>query len=322
MRFIRTTLAAVAACCAAFAAHATEFRSADIHPDDYPTVTAVKFMGERLKELSGGKHTIRVYSSGALGNEKDAIEQAKIGALQMVRINIGAMNNICPETVVPTMPFLFRSVDHLHKVLDGPVGEEILKACERQGFVGLAYYDSGARSMFTAKKPVRKFEDMKGMKVRVQQSDLWVSMLEAMGANATPMPMGEVYTGLKTGLIDAAENNYPTYESSRSFEVAKYYTKTEHSMAPEMLLFSKRAWDRLSPQEQGWVRQAAKESVPYMRKQWAEREVKSLATVKAGGAEIIEIDKAPFQAAMKPVYDKFITDAKLKDLVKRVQDTQ
>ncbi|BFO55924.1 MULTISPECIES: TRAP transporter substrate-binding protein [Comamonadaceae] len=322
MKFIKTTLAAVAACLTAFAAQATEFRSADIHPDDYPTVTAVKFMGERLKALSGGKHTIKVYSSGALGNEKDAIEQAKIGALQMVRINIGAMNNICPETVVPTMPFLFRSVEHLHKVLDGPVGEEILKACERQGFVGLAYYDSGARSMFTAKKPVRKFEDMKGMKVRVQQSDLWVSMLEAMGANATPMPMGEVYTGLKTGLIDAAENNYPTYESSRSFEVAKYYSKTEHSMAPEMLLFSKRAWDRLSPQEQGWIRQAAKESVPYMRKQWAEREVKSLATVKAGGAEIIEIDKAPFQAAMKPVYDKFITDAKLKDLVKRVQDTQ
>ncbi|WP_026431769.1 TRAP transporter substrate-binding protein [Paracidovorax oryzae] len=322
MKFIKTTLAAVAACLTAFAAQATEFRSADIHPDDYPTVTAVKFMGERLKALSGGKHSIKVYSSGALGNEKDAIEQAKIGALQMVRINIGAMNNICPETVVPTMPFLFRSVEHLHKVLDGPVGEEILKACERQGFVGLAYYDSGARSMFTAKKPVRKFEDMKGMKVRVQQSDLWVSMLEAMGANATPMPMGEVYTGLKTGLIDAAENNYPTYESSRSFEVAKYYTKTEHSMAPEMLLFSKRAWDRLSPQEQGWIRQAAKESVPYMRKQWAEREVKSLATVKAGGAEIIEIDKAPFQAAMKPVYDKYITDAKLKDLVKRVQDTQ
>ncbi|ABM33164.1 TRAP transporter substrate-binding protein [Paracidovorax citrulli] len=322
MKFIKTTLAAVAACLTAFAAQATEFRSADIHPDDYPTVTAVKFMGERLKALSGGKHSIKVYSSGALGNEKDAIEQAKIGALQMVRINIGAMNNICPETVVPTMPFLFRSVEHLHKVLDGPVGEEILKACERQGFVGLAYYDSGARSMFTAKKPVRKFEDMKGMKVRVQQSDLWVSMLEAMGANATPMPMGEVYTGLKTGLIDAAENNYPTYESSRSFEVAKYYTRTEHSMAPEMLLFSKRAWDRLSPQEQGWIRQAAKESVPYMRKQWAEREVKSLATVKAGGAEIIEIDKAPFQAAMKPVYEKFITDAKLKDLVKRVQDTQ
>ncbi|GKT21230.1 TRAP transporter substrate-binding protein [Acidovorax sp. SUPP3334] len=323
MKFIKTTLAALAALTLSFgAAQATELRSADIHPDDYPTVTAVKFMGERLKALSGGKHTIKVFNNGALGSEKDTIEQAKIGALQMVRINIGAMNNICPETVVPTMPFLFRSVEHLHKVLDGPIGEEILKACEKQGFVGLAYYDSGARSMFTAKRPVRTFADMKGLKVRVQQSDLWVSMLEAMGANATPMPMGEVYTGLKTGLIDAAENNYPTYESSRSFEVAKYYTKTEHSMAPEMLLYSKRAWDRLSPEEQGWIRQAAKESVPYMRKQWAEREIKSLATVKAGGAEIIEIDKTAFQAAMKPVYDKFIPDAKLKDLVKRVQDTQ
>ncbi|GKS98143.1 TRAP transporter substrate-binding protein [Acidovorax sp. SUPP3434] len=323
MKFLKTTLATLAALTLGFgAAQATELRSADIHPDDYPTVTAVKFMGERLKALSGGKHTIKVFNNGALGSEKDTIEQAKIGALQLVRINIGAMNNICPETVVPTMPFLFRSVEHLHKVLDGPIGEEILKACEKQGFVGLAYYDSGARSMFTAKKPVRSFADMKGLKVRVQQSDLWVSMLEAMGANATPMPMGEVYTGLKTGLIDAAENNYPTYESSRSFEVSKYYTKTEHSMAPEMLLFSKRAWDRLSPEEQGWIRQAAKESVPYMRKQWAEREIKSLATVKAGGAEIIEIDKAPFQAAMKPVYDKFIPDAKLKDLVKRVQDTQ
>lgn len=322
MKRFKSTLLAVAASALALAAHATEFRSADIHPDDYPTVTAVKFMGERLKALSGGKHCIKVFNNSALGNEKDTIEQTKIGALQMVRVNIAPMNNICPETQVPTMPFLFRSVEHMHQVLDGPVGEDILKSCEKQGFIGLAFYDSGARSMFTAKKPVRSFADMKGLKVRVQQSDLWVSMIEAMGANATPMPMGEVYTGLKTGLIDAAENNYPTYESARAFEVAKYYSKTEHSMAPEMLLFSKRVWDKLSPEEQGWLRQAAKESVPYMRKQWAEREVKSLATVKAGGAEIIEIDKKPFEAAMKPVYDKFITDARLKDLVKKVQDTQ
>ncbi|HZF83059.1 MAG TPA: TRAP transporter substrate-binding protein [Burkholderiaceae bacterium] len=322
MKRFKSTLLAVAASVLAVAAHATEFRSADIHPDDYPTVTAVKFMGERLKALSGGKHSIKVFNNSALGNEKDTIEQTKIGALQMVRVNIAPMNNICPETQVPTMPFLFRSVEHMHKVLDGPVGEDILKSCEKQGFIGLAFYDSGARSMFTAKKPVRSFADMKGLKVRVQQSDLWVSMIEAMGANATPMPMGEVYTGLKTGLIDAAENNYPTYESARAFEVAKYYSKTEHSMAPEMLLFSKRVWDKLSPEEQGWLRQAAKESVPYMRKQWAEREVKSLATVKAGGAEIIEIDKKPFEAAMKPVYDKFITDARLKDLVKKVQDTK
>lgn len=318
---LSTICAALAAGLLALSAQATEFRSSDIHPDDYPTVQAVKFMGERLKALSGGKHSIRVYPNGALGGEKETIEQAKIGALAMVRVNVGAMNNVCNETVVPTMPFLFRSVEHMHKVLDGPVGQEILKACEKQGFIGLGFYDSGARSMFTAKRPVKSLADMKGMKVRVQQSDLWVSMLEAMGANATPMPMGEVYTGLKTGLIDAAENNYPTFESSRSFEVAKYFSKTEHSMAPEILLFSKRTFDKLSPEEQGWLRQAAKESVPYMRKQWAEREAKSLEVVKAGGAEIIEVDKAPFQAAMRPVYDKFITDAKLKDLVKRAQDT-
>ncbi|MDR2326958.1 MAG: TRAP transporter substrate-binding protein [Acidovorax sp.] len=321
MRF-KKLWAAMAAGLLAMSVGATEFRASDIQPEDYPTVLAIKFMGERLKALSGGKHSIRVYPSGSLGGEKETIEQTKIGALAMVRVNVGAMNNVCSETIVPTMPFLFRSKEHMHKVLDGAVGDEILKACEKQGLVGLAFYDSGARSIFTAKKPVRSFADMKGMKVRVQQSDLWVSMLEAMGANATPMPMGEVYTGLKTSLIDAAENNYPTYESSRAFEVAKYFSKTEHSMAPEIVLFSKRSFDKLSPQEQAWIRQAAKESVPYMRRLWAEREAQSLALVKAGGAEIIEIDKAPFQAAMRPVYDKFITDAKLKDLVKRVQDTQ
>ena len=172
------------------------------------------------------------------------------------------------------------------------------------------------------KKPVKTLADMKGLKVRVQQSDLWVALLEAMGANATPMPFGEVYTGLKTGLVDAAENNYPSYESSRHFEVAKFYSKTEHSMAPEVLLFSKKVWDTLTPEDQKAIRQAAKESVPYMRKLWDEREEKSLATVKAGGAQIIDVDKASFQGAMKPVYDKFISDPKAKDMIKRIQDTK
>jgi tripartite ATP-independent transporter DctP family solute receptor len=305
-----------------FVVQAAEFRSADIHPDGYPTVDAVKFMGERLKTLTNGKHSIKVFNNSSLGNEKDTIEQTKIGALAMTRVNIAPMNNICPETQVPTMPFLFRSKEHMRHVLDGPVGEEILAACASQGFIGLAYYDSGARSLYTAKKPVKSLADAKGLKIRVQQSDLWVSLLEAMGANATPMPYGEVYTALRTGLVDGAENNYPSYESSRHFEVAKYYSMTEHSMAPEMLLFSKRTWDTLGPEDQKAIRQAAKESVPYMRKLWDEREEKSLAIVKAGGAEIIKVDKASFQNAMKPVYDKFITDAKLKGLIMRIQDTQ
>ena len=306
----------------AVAAQATEFRSSDIHPDDYPTVLAVRHMSETLARSSGGKLSIKVFAKSALGNEKDTIEQTKLGALAMTRVNVAPMNNICPATMVPTMPFLFRSTEHMRKVLDGAIGEEILKDCEAQGFIGLAFYDSGARSIYSVKKPVKTLADAKGLKVRVQQSDLWVSLLEAMGANATPMPFGEVYTALKTGLVDAAENNYPSYESSRHFEVAKYYNKTEHSMAPEILLFSKKVWDGLSPDEQKQIRAAAKESVGYMRKLWDEREAKSLAVVKAAGAQIGEVDKASFQAAMKPVYDKFLKDPKLQDMVRRIGEVK
>ncbi|MEY2893410.1 MAG: hypothetical protein RJA98_3318 [Pseudomonadota bacterium] len=312
-------LAAAGLLLASLSAQAIEFRSSDIHPEDYPTVLAVRHMGEVLSKATNGRHTIKVFAKGALGAEKDTIEQTKLGALAMTRVNVAPMNNICSATMVPTMPFLFRSTEHMRKVLDGEIGDDILNDCEKQGFIGLAFYDSGARNIYTAKKPIKTLADVKGMKVRVQQSDLWVALLEAMGANATPMPFGEVYTALKTGLVDAAENNYPTYESSRHFEIAKYYNKTEHSMAPEMLLFSKRTWDTLTPEDQKAIRAAAKESVLYMRKLWDEREAKSLAVVKAGGTEIIEVDKAPFQAAMKPVYDKFIKDAHQQDLIKRIQ---
>jgi tripartite ATP-independent transporter DctP family solute receptor len=311
-------LIAAASLLAVASAWATEFRSADIHPDDYPTVLAVRHMGEELSKATNGKHSIKVFSKSALGIEKDTIEQTKLGAIAMTRVNVAPMNNICAATMVPTMPFLFRSTEHMRKVLDGAIGDEILKDCEAQGFIGLAFYDSGARSMYTVKKPVKTLADAKGLKVRVQQSDLWVSLLEAMGANATPMPFGEVYTALKTGLVDAAENNYPSYESSRHFEVARFYNKTEHSLAPEILLFSKKIWDTLSVDEQKQIRAAAKESVTYMRKLWDEREEKSMAIVKAAGVQIVDVDKASFQAAMKPVYDKFLKDPKLQDMVKRI----
>jgi tripartite ATP-independent transporter DctP family solute receptor len=221
--------------------------------------------------------------------------------------------------MVPTMPFLFKSKDHMRKTLDGPIGDQILKACEAQGYIGLAFYDSGSRSLYTTKKAVKTLADVKGMKIRVQQSDLWVALLQAMGANATPMPYGEVYTALKTGLVDGAENNWPSYDTSRHFEVAKNYSITEHSMAPEMLLMSKKIWDTLPPAEQQMWRDAAKASVPYMRKLWDEKEAKSRAVVEKAGAQVIEVDKKSFQDAMKPVYDKFITDAKLKDMVSKIQ---
>ena len=299
-----------------------ELRSADVHnADDYPTVAAVKYMSELLSQRSKGAYTIKVFNKGALGSEKETIDQVKIGALELTRVNISPMNAICPKTQVPTMPFLFRSVEHMRKALDGPAGEEILKSCEEQGFVGLAFYDSGARSIY-GRKPVKTIADTKGLKIRVQQSDLWVSLVSAMGANPTPMPIAEVYTGLKTGLIDAAENNIPSYDGYKHFEAVKYYSRTEHSMAPEMLLMSKMVFDKLSKADQDMIRAAAKESVAFQRKKWDEQEAKSLAVVKAGGAEIIEVDKASFQAVMGPVYDKFITTPDLKRLVKAIQDTK
>jgi tripartite ATP-independent transporter DctP family solute receptor len=294
-------------------AQAREFRSSDVQPADYPTV-----MSDALSKASGGKYTIKVYHSGQLGSEKDTIEQLKLGAIDMLRVNTGALNEVCKATLLPVLPYVFKSIDQMHHAVDGPIGDEILKDCEKEGMIGLAYYDSGARSFYT-KKEVRSLADMKGLKIRVQQTDLWVAVMKALGINATPMPYGEIFTGLKTGLIDGAENNWPSYQTSHHYEVAKYFILDEHSMAPEVLLFSKKVWDSLSPDDQKMIRQAAKDSVPYMRKLWADLEVSSRAEVEKAGSIVVQVDKAPFQAAVKPIYDQFITDPHLKDLLARMQ---
>lgn len=299
-------------------AQAREFRAADVQPEDYPTVKALKFMGDELGKLTNGKYTIKVYHSGQLGSEKDTIEQLKLGAIDILRINTGALNEVCKATMLPVLPYVFKSIDQMHHVVDGPIGEEILKHCEAQGMIGLAYYDSGARSFYT-KKPIKTLADLKGLKIRVQQTDLWVAVMKALGVNATPMPYGEVFTGLKTGLIDGAENNWPSYQSTHHYEVAKYFTLDEHSMAPEVVLISKKVWDSLPPDDQKAVKQAAKDSVPYMRNLWQAMEVSSRAEVEKAGVVVQEIDKAPFQEAVKPVYDQFVTDPDLKDLLKRMQ---
>ncbi len=297
-------------------AAATEFRSADTHnADDYPTVVAVKKMSELLEKKSGGKHKIKVFNKQALGSEKETIDQVKIGALDFTRVNVGPMNAICPLTQVPTMPFLFNSIAHMRKVLDGPVGDEILKSCESAGFIGLAFYDSGARSIY-AKKPIKTVADAKGLKIRVQQSDLWVALVSAMGANATPMPYGEVYTALKTGLIDAAENNIPSFDTAKHVEAVKIYSKTEHSMAPEILVMSKID-----------LRQAAQGRAGHDPRRGQ----------GVGGVPAPEVGRAGSQVARQregagrrdrrgrqevvpgrdgPVYDKFMTTPDMKRLVK------
>ncbi len=306
----------------ALPAAARDFRSSDVHPKEYPTVQAVIHMGKLISERTGGKYDVKVFPQSALGSEKDTVEQTKLGALDMVRVNTAVFTAIAPETLVPSLPFLFKSKDHMRRVLDGPIGDDILAALEPQGFIGLAFYDSGSRSIYTPGKPIRSVADMKGLKVRVQQSDMWVSLMQALGANATPLPYAEVYTALKTGVVDAAENNWPSYDTSRHFEVAKFYSLTEHSMAPELLVFSKRVWDGLSADDRKIIKQAAKESVPHMRKLWDEQEEKSRKLVEAAGVTIVsDINKQSFADAAKPVYDKFASDPKLKSLIARIQQT-
>ncbi len=301
---------------------ARDFRSADVHPQDYPTVMTVKKIGEIVSQKTNGKYNIKVFGNSSLGSEKDTVEQVKIGALDMVRVSTAAFHGIIPETMVPSFPFIFRDINHFRKAMAGPAGDKILAAFEKHGFIGLALWESGARSIY-AKKPVRNLADVKGMKIRVQQSDLWVSLAQAMGANPTPIPMAEVYTALKTGLVDAAENNYPSYETAKHYEAAPVYSETQHVMSPEVIVFSKKVWDTLSKEEQKIIRDAAKETVPYYIDLWTKKEQASKEiTIKAGAQYINDVNKAEFVAVMKPVWDKFSPTPELKALVQDIVNTK
>ncbi len=321
---LRTTLAALLATAAlsgaAFAECEVTLKSSDTHPDGYPTVAAVQKMGEMVKERTGGRICVEVFHSAQLGEEKDTIEQTKFGVIDLNRVSMGPFNNLIEETKVVSLPFIFRSVDHMHKVMDGDIGAEIAAAFEPHGFVALAFYDGGSRSFYNSKKPIDSIDDLAGMKVRVMQSDVFVDMMTALGANATPMPYGEVYSAIQTGVIDGAENNWPSFESSGHYEVAGYYTLNEHLIVPEVLVMSKVSWDKLSPEDQDILRQAARDSMPINRELWAAREKESEEKVRAAGVQIIDgIDKTPFIEAMVPVYEKHANTPKLQDLVTRIQ---
>lgn len=315
------TLMAGAFALAAGAAAAQEIvlRSADTHPDGYPTVEAVKHMSELLMERSDGRIAIEVFHSRQLGEESDTIEQTRFGVIDMNRINLAPLNNLIPETSVPALPYIFRSIDHMRAVMDGEIGQEILDAMEEHDLIGLAYYDSGARSFYNSVRPIETVADLEGMKIRVQQSDLFIAMMDALGANATPMPFGEVYSGLQTGVVDGAENNWPSYESTNHYQVAQYYSLDEHSMSPEVLVMSKQSWDALSAEDQELIRQAARDSVGHMRELWDAREAESRRIVEEAGSQINEVEKQPFIDAMQPVYDQFVTDPALQDMVERIR---
>jgi len=291
-------------------------KAADIQPEDYPTTMGMKYMAKLLDERTNGRIKVQVYGGAQLGQEKETIEMTQAGTIAFNRINAAPLVGFSAPMGVYSMPYLFRDEDHLWKVLEGPVGKGLLKGMETSNLVGLAYYDNGTRSFYTRGKPIKTLADMKGMKIRVQQSKIFVELVNSLGASATPMNYGEVYSGLQTGIIDGAENNAPSFWTSKHFEVAKYYSLDEHSRLPEVLLISKKVWDGLSPADQKLIAQAAQDSVAEQRKLWNAFDQKSMSELVAHGTVIIKPDKAPFQKAVQPVYAKY---PEYKELISQIQ---
>ena len=298
-----------------------EWRGWNIHVPDYPVSLGMDQFTAEIAEKSGGKLTGKTYHSGVLGSQPDAIEQMRLGSIDYAVFNLGPMGQVIPATNVVSLPFIFKNLDHMHRVLDGPVGQQLSDAMAEKGIVALAWYDSGARSFYNSKHPIATPDDVKGMKVRVMNNDLFVNMVAAMGGNATPMAFSEVYSSIKTGVVDGAENNWPSYESTGHYEVAGYYSDTEHLIIPECFCVSKALWDGLSAEDKEIVASAARDSAVLQRELWAKRSNASREKVIAAGVKFNEIaDKAPFQKAMQPVYDKFIAEnPDLEDLVKAIQ---
>jgi len=301
------------------AAAQTVLRSSDTHPDGYPTVEAVKYFGELLKERTDGRYSVEVYHSAQLGQEADTIEQVRSGVLDLNRVSMAPWNSLVPLTMIPSLPYLFTSPDHARKVMMGEIGDEIAAGFESHGVVVLAFYDGGARSFYNSEKAVNTLEDLAGLKFRVIQSDVFLDMVTALGAVATPMPYGEVYSGIETGVIDGAENNFPSYESARHFEVAKFFSLDEHTIVPEVLVMSKMAWDRLSDEDKVIFKQAARDSAEKQFELWDARVEASRKIVEDAGATTTTPDKQPFIDAMGPVYEKYVSTPELKDLVARIQ---
>jgi tripartite ATP-independent transporter DctP family solute receptor len=299
---------------------ARPLRAVDTHPADYPTVKAVGHMAKLVAEGSNGRLRIQQFPGGQLGEEKDTLELTIFGGLDLNRVNLAPLNAIVPETVVPTLPFLFRSVSHMRTAMAGAPGRKILDALEPHGLVGLCFYESGARGFYTMSKPVQTPADLHGQKIRVQNSDVFVAMIDALGGDATPMSFGEVYQALLQGVVDGAENNWPSYESSRHFEAARFYSPTAHVIAPEVLVVSRYRWEKLSANEQALLQQAAAESVAVMQTLWDAREMAARERLIKAGVQVAQsIDRAAFETLVTPVWDKFLTTPALRTLANDIR---
>ena len=297
------------------------FKASDVHPEGYPTVQAVENMGKKLEAATGGRLSIQMYASMQLGGEKEAIEQAQVGALQLARVSVGALGPVVDDLNVFNLPFLFRSTEHMEKVIDGPIGQELLDKVSNNAntrLIGLAWMDAGARSVYDTKKPIKSIDDLKGLKMRVMGNPMFVDMMNALGGNGVAMGYDQVFSALQTGVVDGAENNPPSFVFDNHYQVAKYYTLTEHLIVPEILVFSRATWDNLSKDDQALIKKLAREAQLDERQLWKKVEDEAMAKMKASGIEIDTIaDKTPFETAVKPVWDKY--GAKYSELIRRIQ---
>ncbi|HET9585375.1 MAG TPA: TRAP transporter substrate-binding protein [Bradyrhizobium sp.] len=308
----------------AFAQQKLVLKATDVHPLGYPTVEAVVRLGKKLEAATDGRLSIQMYPSMQLGGEKEMIEQAQVGALAMARISVGPMGPLVPELNVFNLPFMFRDDAHMEKVIDGPIGDELLKKLSDHataGLIGLCWMNAGTRNVYNSKKPVRSLDDLKGLKIRMMGNPVFVDTMNALGGNGVAMGFDQLVNAMQTGVVDGAENNYPSYATGQHFRYAKYYSLTGHLMIPEILVFSKRTWQTLPPDDQALITKLAKEAQQEERKLWYEMEKKSIQQIKEAGVDIIEIpDKKPFQDAVKPVWDKY--GAQHAALIKRIQDVK
>ncbi len=292
----------------------------DGHPADYPTVRAVEFMGRFLAERTGGRLGIKMFAGGQLGSEADTLEITSFGGIDLNRVYFAPLNSIEPMTLPFSLPFVFDSVEHMRRVVDSAVGDEVLASLEPHGLIGLAIYDSGSRSFYNARRPIRSPADMQGLKLRVPASDLSVAMINALGANAVPIPLGETYQALAQGVIDGAENNLPSFTSSRHYEVATFLSTSDHLFTPEALVMSKVSYDRLSQADRDLVREAARRSVPEMRRLWDHRMSEAQAQIAASSVIVNTVDRAEFAGLMRPVWDRFITTPRQRSVVERIME--
>ena len=299
-------------------------KASDVHPVGYPTVVAVENMGKKLEKATNGRLSIQMYPSMQLGGEKEAIEQAQVGAIQFARVSVGALGPVIDELNVFNMPYLFRSTAHMQKVIDGPIGQELMDKVTnnpKAGLVALAWMDAGARSLYDTKKPIKDISDLKGMKFRVMGNPMFVDMMNSLGGNGVSMGYDQVFNALQTGVVDGAENNPPSFVFDNHYQVAKFYTLDEHLIVPEMLVFSKKTRDSLSKEDQALLVKFGREAQQEERVLWAKYEKDAMDKAKAAGITITEIaDKKPFQDAVKPVWDKY--GPKYADMIKRVQAVQ